>query len=161
MADLVVDKDMGFKKIQQDLKKLSKSEILVGVQSGSKTEAVVVRGRMQKAGINIASYASENEFGTDKIRPRSFLRSFFDENIVSIERVIQSQQAKMIDGKLDVGLGLDQIGSYLQDGVKGKIKEIRSPPNSKKTIALKGSDKPLIDFGLLFASIRYVVKTRK
>lgn len=157
----VTDTDSGFKKITIDLVKLGKSEVLVGVQEGAKTLALSERGRIQKPGISIAGYAAKNEFGTKTIPQRSFMRSFFDENLNIIEPFIERRYDQIIEGKKTVDQGLGEIGLFLQDGIKTKIRQIRTPENSKKTIAKKRSSKPLIDFGNLFASIRYLIKTRK
>ena len=158
---VVVDRDMGLKDILIDLDKLAKSNILVGIQAGSKTQVDYARGRKQKAGINIADYAAKNEFGSGNIPERSFLRSFFDENINLIETFVSKIYGQIIDGNKTIENGLGQIGTQLQDGVKQKIRQIRTPPNSPKTILLKGSSKPLIDFEQMISAVRYVIKLRK
>lgn len=158
---VVVDKDMGLNKILADLEKLSKAEVLVGIQAGSKTKVDTIAGRQQVAGINIAGYAAQNEFGTDTIPERSFLRSFFDQNLNIIEPFVERVCGRIIDDQITIEQGLGIIGTQMQDGVKEKIRQIRTPPNSPRTIAKKRSSKPLIDFGQMIAAVRYVVKLRK
>lgn len=158
---VVVDRDIGFKKIVADLGELAKAEVLVGIQSGSKTHVQSSRGNKQKAGINIAQYAAQNEFGTKTILERSFLRTAFDENINILEPFISSRYGQVIDGSKTIQQGLGEIGQAMEGMVKKKIRQIQTPPNSKKTIAKKKSSKPLIDFGQMFAAVRYVIKIRK
>ncbi len=160
---VVVDRDMGLKKILLDVDALANAEVLVGIQSGSKTHVASQRGRTQKAGKNIAAYAAENEFGVPqkKIPERSFMRTAFDENLNIIEPFVEKQYGAIIDGDKSISNGLGLIGQLLEGAVKTKIRQIREPKNSKFTIAQKKSDKPLIDFGQMFAAVRYVVKIRK
>lgn len=155
---MVVDLDLGFKQILEEIEKTGKQEIVIGIQEGSRTHVQVRRGRKQDAGINIAQYAAENEFGTDKIPQRSFMRSTFDEKIGEIEDIIDNELGLVIDRVQSLNKAFARIGLSIQGMVQMKIREIRSPPNSPVTIALKGSSKPLIDFGQMIASVRYVVR---
>lgn len=155
------DKDLGLKKIIAELKSLQRAEVLIGIQAGSKTKAQFSKGRNQIPGINIAQYAAQNEFGTDKIPQRSFIRSAFDENLNLIEQLVEKQYGEIIDGTKSISSGLGIIGQFIESTVKLKIRQIRMPPNSPRTIAMKGSSKPLIDFGQMFAAVRYVVKVNQ
>lgn len=157
----IKDTDLGFKKIVAQLKSLGTKEVLVGIQEGSKTKSVSKVGRKSKSGNLIADYATENEFGTSKIPERSFIRSSWDENINFIEYITEIQYAKIVDGKNTVNQSLKSIGKSVERLIKQKIRQIQFPPNSKKTIAEKGSSKPLIDFGNMINSVRYTVKNVK
>jgi len=157
---VVVDRDLGLKKILIDLKELAKAELFVGIQAGTKTTVDYVRGRKQEAGINVAAYAAANEFGTDRIDARPFMRTSFDENLNLLEPFISHQYGQIIDGDLDIKTGLGRIGQLLQDNVKVKIRQILIPELSPITIAKKKSKKPLIDFGQMIASVRYVIRMK-
>ena len=157
----VVDKDTGLKRIEEDISLLDKVEIWVGIQEGTKTRIQSRKKRKQKAGVSIAQYGAYNEYGTRHIPQRSFIRSSFDENMRSVTKFLNRQYGLVIDGKKTVKEGAGAVGQLVQDNIKKKIREIVSPPNSPKTIKMKKSSKPLIDFGQLFASIRYVLATRK
>lgn len=154
----IKDTDLGFKKIVAELKTLGTKEVLIGIQEGSKTKTIVKGGRKSKSGEDIAIYAAKNEFGTDTIPQRSFMRSAFDENIDFINAVIQNQYSKIVDGRNTVKQSLDLIGRTVEGLVKQKIRSIYLPPNSQATIKAKGSSKPLIDFGNMINSVRYNVK---
>ena len=158
MADVVIiDKDMGLKKIFADFKSLGKAEVTIGIQAKSKTTTTYARGRKSKAGVNIAQYGAYNEYGTKNIPERSFLRSSFDENLNLLQPFIEKQYGEIIDGKKTIQQGLGLIGETIQRMVKAKIRSITTPPNSPRTIAIKKSSKPLIDFGALIDAIRYEV----
>lgn len=157
----VVDLDLGFKAILDEIEKAGRQQILIGIQEGSKTHMQSRNGRVQQAGMNIAQYAAANEFGTDTIPERSFMRSTFDERIDDIENLVVTQLGLVVDQSIPVVTAYKRIGLGVQAMVQEKIREIRSPPNSPITIARKGSSKPLIDFGQMIASVRYVIKKEK
>ncbi len=154
----VVDIDRGFDKITEELLSLKNSVLVIGVQEGDKTRGETKRSRKQTPGISIAQYAAQNEFGTDKIPQRSFIRSTFDENETDINRAISAQIGKVIDQKITTKSALDKVGQYITIEIKRKIRAIVFPPNSPMTIALKKSSKPLIDFGAMIDAIRHVIR---
>lgn len=159
-AVVVVDTDLGFDKIINDLLKLESYKLLVGIQEGSKTTGRISNKRHQPVGLNIAEYAAKNEFGTTKIPQRSFMRSSFDENLPLISSYASSQTRKVIDGVQKPELAFKSVGQLMTGLIQKKIRQITFPPNSKKTIADKGSSKPLIDFGSMIAAVRYTVRKK-
>jgi len=157
----IEDRDLGMKQIIAELTTLAKKKILVGIQERSKTQVTYKAGRKGEANVDIGEYATENEFGTSKIPQRSFIRSSFDENLSLIEGFIEKKYTEIINGSLTTEHALGQIGRNLEKMVKAKIRQIQLPPNAKRTIELKGSSKPLIDFGNMINAVRFIVKTRK
>ncbi len=158
---VVVDIDLGYDAILQEIEKLSKTTLLVGIQEKAKTQSQTKNGRTQKPGLSVAEYAAKNEFGTNKIPQRSFMRTAFDENLATIERVAADQYGKIIDGSIKIEQGLGIIGQVVTALIQRKIQAIQFPPNSPATIAIKGSSKPLIDFGQMVKSVTYAIRTRK
>lgn len=158
---VVVDIDLGFNAIMQEIEELSKTSLLVGIQEKAKTVSQTKNGRSQKPGLSVAEYAAKNEFGTNKIPQRSFMRTAFDENIDKIEEVTADQYGKIIDGTIAIAQGLGIIGQVMTALIQRKIQAIQFPPNSPATIAMKGSSKPLIDFGQMVKSVTYAIRTRK
>ena len=71
----VVDIDLGFKDIVKSIANQQGKTVLIGFQETAKTRYQTKGDRTQKAGESVAGYAAKNEFGTDKIPQRSFLRS--------------------------------------------------------------------------------------
>lgn len=155
----VVDSDLGLNDILKEIRKFRKLELLVGIQEGSITSRESRGYHSVDAGINIAQYAAENEFGTRETPQRSFMRSSFDENLNKLEDFIQLQYGKVIDGKIKARVAVGLVGQAMTGLIQRKIRAIVFPPNSKLTIARKGSSKPLIDFGFMIGAVRYVVKT--
>lgn len=158
---VVVDTDLGLDDILKEIKKLSKIELLIGVQEGTVTSRETRGYHTRDAGINVAQYAAENEFGTRETPQRSFMRSSFDENLTKIEAFVTLQYGKVIDGKQTANGAVGLVGQAMTALIQRKIRAIVFPPNSALTIARKGSSKPLIDFGQMIASIRYVIKRNK
>lgn len=158
---VVLDIDLGYNQILEEIEQLQKSSLLVGIQEKAKTVAQTKNGRSQKVGLSVAEYAAKNEFGDGKIPERSFMRTAFDENIALIERATADQYGKIIDGNITLTRGLNVIGQIIAGLIQTKIRAIIFPPNSPSTIAAKGSSKPLIDFGQMIKSVTYAIRTRK
>ena len=158
---VVVDTDLGYDAIMKEIEILSESTLLVGIQEKAKTKSQSKGGRSQKAGDSVAEYAAKNEFGDSKTPERSFIRSSFDQNINRIENITADQYGKVIDRQMSLQNALGNIGQVMVGLIKTKIRSIQSPPNSPATIAIKKSSKPLIDFGQMFASVTYAIRTKK
>lgn len=153
----IIDMDSGLRRILNDLKNLPLRNVLIGVQEGTQTYAASKNGREREQGISVAQYAAYNEFGTEKIPQRSFMRSTFDEKQRNIIQVINNQLGLYIDGKINSTQVYNRIGLAVAGMIQQKIGQIQSPPNAPYTIAIKKSSKPLIDFGQMIASIRHTV----
>jgi hypothetical protein len=157
----VVDLDHGFNAILENLEETAKRQILIGIQEGSKTHLDAKKERIREPGISIAQYAAANEFGTDNIPERSFVRSTFDQRLNDIMEITIGQLGLVIDREISLDVAYNRIGLAVTGMVQQKIREIRSPPNSPITIEKKGSSKPLIDFGQMIAAVRHVVKKER
>lgn len=99
----------------------------------------------------VIEYALANEFGTENIPQRSFIRSTIFEEKGNIPKVFA--QAYRETWSFD--LALDRCGEYLAERVKDKIRNGNFTPNAPSTIKQKGSNHPLIDSGTLLNSIEY------
>lgn len=159
-AAVVVDTDLGFIKIMNDLLEADRYQLLVGIQEGSKTTGRISNRRHQPVGLNIAQYAAENEFGTRTVPQRSFMRTAFDENLALITRYASDQIGKVVDQNESIDVALKLVGQLMTGLIQKKITTITFPPNSAATIAEKGSSKPLIDFGSMLAAVRYTIRKR-
>ena len=142
--------DAKFKEIQS----LSDSYVLIGFQEGSVTKSQTKGNRHKKGGLSQAQIAAENEFGSSTIPARPFMSTSFDENRQKINNAIAGEYDKIIDGEGTVKRSLNLIGLLGVDLIQQKIRAIHYPPNSARTIAEKGSSKPLIDFGQMIQSVR-------
>jgi hypothetical protein len=106
----------------------------------------------------IIQVATFNEFGTDRIHERSFLRSFFDEHRDEIREKFTSLMKSVVRGKRTKEQILDLIGLWAVGQIQLRMAEGIAPDNAESTVARKGSSTPLIDSGLLRASISFVVE---
>ena len=147
MASRTTDRDLGLKRFIRELQVAKVTEVVVGVQQGANND-----------GQQIAEYAAYNEFGTENIPERSFMRSAFDENLAEIRRDMNSQCGRVQAGQITMRTALGLVGLRHQDQIKNKIDTNIPPPNSPVTIALKGSSHTLIDTGAMKNSIHYIMR---
>ena len=150
----VKDTDLGWDKIQSQLAEFQNSSVLIGFQEGTVTKTEVKGQREKEGDRSIPEIAAENEYGTSKIPARPFMSTSFDENRAKIQKLITRQYLQVQDGKLTANQALTGVGVVMVGLVQQKIRQIVTPPNSAKTIAEKGSSKPLIDFGQMIQSVR-------
>lgn len=148
---------MGFNDILAETEKLAKSYVIVGYPASVKTKTQSKGDRTKKGGMSMAEIAAANEYGTKTIPARPFFRTALDENRDQINRVIEGEYNKIIEGKRKVQFSLNAIGVYVTQLIQKKIRMIHFPPNSQRTIKIKKSSKPLIDFGQMISSIQHKV----
>lgn len=119
----------------------------------------------------VVEVALWNEFGTEHIPERSFLRSAIDDNEGTINQWRTEALNKILSGDWPVSKGLEMIGFRVQQLIQNKIKSSVPPPNAPSTVAAKqasgvlpgslpagGSTGTLIDTGLLLRSISFRVQ---
>ena len=152
MTDDVKDIDLGWKKISKNLKLINKSYTKVGIQgnAGSHEDG-------KEGGATIVMVGVYNEFGTQSIPARPFMRTSIEEKKNEIKKIQDSQYSKILQGKQTVKKALGVLGNYMVGQVQEKIKSIDTPPNAESTKARKGSSNPLIDTGRMRQSITNVV----
>lgn len=150
----VKDNDLGYQALQEQINLLKNSYVLVGFQVGEVTRNESKGSRKKKGGESMPEIAASNEFGTSRSPARPFMSTSFDENSRRINNAIQGEYSKILDGKSTVKKSLGLIGQFMVGLIQRKIRSIYFPPNSPRTIALKGSSKPLIDFGQMIQSVR-------
>lgn len=153
MASSITDNRRLYDEKISEIEKLSESFVLVGFQLGDVTKSQIKNGRRKEAGKVMAQIAAENEFGTKTIPARSFMRTSFDENRQRIIQIINSEYNKIIQGTSTIRRSLTLIGLFVEKTITDKIDSIHFPPNSPRTIAIKKSSKPLIDFGQMRQSV--------
>lgn len=142
------DRDLGWKRILRETRKAAVAEVVIGVQAGEVNDDSQL----------IAEYAAYNEFGTEKIPERSFMRSSFDENLPAIKADMDRRYGQVVDGSITARQALGLIGLRHQDQIKDKIDTNIPPPNAPATIEAKGSSHTLIDTGAMKNSIHYIVR---
>lgn len=102
-----------------------------------------------------------HEYGTSTIPARPFLGPTFTENADKYATLLGrlsekfNWQTESVD---DLERALALIGMQMVNDTRAKIRKGIDPALSPKTIARKGSSKPLIDSGQLINSITYKVR---
>ena len=147
MARNVTDRDLGLKAFIRQLEVARTVEVAVGIHAGD-----VANGQQ------IAEYAACNEYGTDSIPERSFMRSSFDENLSKIKADMDQQASRVMDGQIDIRSALGVVGMKHQDRIKRKIGSNIQPANHPETIKRKKSSRTLIDTGAMLNSVHYVIR---
>lgn len=141
------DKDLGWKAIKKEMGLLDRVTVTVGIHADAGAEE----------GTLIAQYAAYNEYGAENVPERSFLRSTFDDKLPGLNR-LKAKLIKLVSGgKLRAKKAADLIGLQHASDVQDKIVDLRDPPNSPVTIAMKGSSNPLIDQGYMKNAVRHEV----
>jgi len=153
MANAVI-KDRGWIRISRNIHDLGNQSVKVGLLSGGPSQG----------GTPIVHYAYWNEFGTENIPSRPFLRRTIDEQaktLASRNGKFAQLVRELISARLNTNQCLDWIGLYFQNEIRKTIRTSASwaAPNSAYTIQLKGSSTPLIDHAMLIGAVNYQ-KTR-
>ncbi len=143
------DVDRGWVNIKRETMKMKHASARIGVLQSAPA---------YPDGTSQAEVAFWNEFGTENIPERSFIRSTADEKRGNYTRTMKGEALKIMAGKSTVKVSLEKVGLLAQGHVRKKIKNLKSPPNAPATIKAKGSSNPLIDTGLMLQSINYEVK---
>lgn len=102
------------------------------------------------------------QFKGHTIPSRPFMRSYYDENLKKIGDFAERQFLMLLttdSGSVDQVF--NAIGLFVQNGVKNRIRTSKSwaVPNSPFTIAKKGSDKPLVDHGIMINSVTFDLRS--
>lgn len=133
---MVEDKDYGYLDAVKDINALALKEVVAGV-FGERAEI-----------------AYRNEYGTERIPQRAFLRTAFDNHVdEAIDKYVESV-AK--DGNCCGNL--QTIADNMAEKVKESIKSGNWPPNAPSTVRRKGKNTPLIDTGKMLDSVKGEVR---
>ena len=150
MAKYVKDIDRGWASIKDNLRRGDKIEIAVGIQEGAKNGE----------GLTIAEYGAANEFGTDKIPSRPFMRTTFDENKAKYVRMMNGIWKAVTTPQGNVNNSMTRLGLIASNDIQNTISKRNFLPKlSERTIkAKKGSTKTLIDTSAMINSIHHIIR---
>ncbi|MBQ7445915.1 MAG: hypothetical protein IJS71_08305 [Clostridia bacterium] len=110
--------------------------------------------------VDLLDVAMWNELGTVHSPSRPFLRMSVDENKDLITKRVAAFFKQFAMLKIDVFQLLSMLGNFQKGLIQKKIRDGKFVPNSPYTIAMKGSDKPLIDTGRMRQSVHYQIMTK-
>lgn len=112
------------------------------------------------SGADMADVAMWNEFGTETIPARPFMRDSVDAHIGEIANFMDTMLEKIIFDGMDAKEVLEQIGIFQKGLMQKELSRGNFKPNAPATIAKKGSAQPLIDTGRMRQSISYEIVGR-
>lgn len=149
----IEDRDLGMRKILQQMQITTSLEVAVGV----------FQGQQDSDGVQIAEYGAFNEFGTDTIPSRPFMATAFDENVSRINSDVDNTIGRVAGGQITATQALNRIGQKHADRIKNTITWRNFTPRlADATIAQKkGSTKTLVDTGALVNAIHPEIRARQ
>lgn len=148
MSQVVIDNKTNYLNIKKEINKFQSRFVKVGILSDR---------YVNKNGENVLQYAIANEFGTEKIPERSFIRSTADNQKNKWIDAVDEDLGLIYENKLTANQALARLGTIGQKDIKETINNNVPPPNAESTIRKKGSSKTLIDTGAMLESIEYAV----
>lgn len=108
-------------------------------------------------GTSVLDIANFQEFGTETIPSRSFIRAWYDENAEKNQRRVSAGVKRVVAGVMSWFDMWSTLGMACVGEIQQRISSNIPPPLSPKTIKRKGSSVALIDTGQLRQSITYQV----
>ena len=108
-------------------------------------------------GLKIAAVATVNEYGLGSAPERPFFR----QAIFELEKGLPKELRGIIDPQtMDVSAAdAAKIGAYAVGIIRGRIQDLRDPPNAPRTVILKrGKNNPLVDSGEMRDSVDFQVE---
>lgn len=162
MAKTVTDKDLGLKRIIQEVKKLDrKPHVKIGLLSDTANKDKEFSNITKKTTKNtsVLDVGIHNEFGTERIPARPFIRTTYDDNQSKWFGMIKKSMGDLYLGRSTVKQSLEKVGLQATSDMKRKFRSGDSSwkPNAPSTIKKKKSSKPLIDTAQLLNSIQHQV----
>lgn len=114
--------------------------------------------REYPGGATVLQVAEWNEFGTDTIPARSFIRAWFDENESALRQDLTRLMQSVIRGERSPDQVLELLGLRCVGQIQQRMADGIEPPNAPSTVARKGSSTPLINLEILRSSVSYRVE---
>lgn len=151
--------DRVWRKLQRKLQRARRVGVNVGM--------IASKGGNQRteSGITLAELAAIHEFGSPSanIPERSFIRRTFDEGKKEFEEISAKVAKGIILDRFSVEKGMEILGAWGANAVKKRVTsgEHIPPPLKAATIAAKGSDRPLVDTGVMINAISWEIVDRE
>lgn len=141
------------RQFMKNLRELAELEVRIGYQQEQGPGDVVVDedGRPREELVDIATW---NEFGTENIPSRPFMRDSVDKHMPAIGHMLMAQKDAILKGS-PARKVLNTIGVFQADLIQTEMEQGDFVENAHSTIEMKGSDKPLIDTGTMKNSVHH------
>lgn len=140
------------RRLMEEIHKLAGLEVRIGFQRGQASHKDEEGNE-----VDMVDIAMWNELGTSRAPSRPFLRQTADTKESEIVAFLQKAVRPLLSGSGTAQSVLQKIGPYAKGLVQEQITDGDYVPNAPSTIARKGSDKPLIDTGLMRESVDFVI----
>ena len=131
----VVDKDKGWKRLQELSKRLAADDahVRVGVLDDGRA------GSDERDGITNGELAVMMEFGTRNAPARSWIGRTFDQKRAEVQADMQRLLGHLVDGKITIDKALNVLGAKYSAEVKNTVTQGEQipPPNAPSTLARK------------------------
>ncbi len=150
----IVDRDRGYRALAERIFGFENPKVAVGILAADGEK----RYEKGKTPATIADVAFWNEFGTENIPARPFIRGWMDQHGKEIQETMFKLMKLVLQGKIQKEQALEQLGLWMAGQIKAYMAEGVPPPNAESTIKAKGSSTPLIDTGVLRSSISHEVR---
>lgn len=144
----IKERDLGWGRIRREIASMDGAAVTVGLHeedAGPQDPNAVERGYF-------------NEFGSDNVPARPFMRSTHDTQRLDWIKRMQIDFGRVMDGKLSGRGMLESVGRLATSDIRRAVVNWDTPPNAPRTIAQKGVDDPLVDTGEMLDSIDYQVR---
>ena len=102
----------------------------------------------------VAAVAYWNEFGLG-VPERPFMRPALHQNRSKLIAMLRSNYKQALKDNTDTLYVLEKFGQMVQGLIQEQIIATIEPHNAPSTIKRKGFDKPLVDTGIMLASVRH------
>ena len=131
----VVDKDKGWKRLQELSKRLAADDVHVRVGVLDDGRA----GSDERDGITNGELAVMMEFGTRNAPARSWIGRTFDQKRAEVQADMQRLLGHLVDGKITIDKALNVLGAKYSAEVKNTVTQGEQipPPNAPSTLARK------------------------
>lgn len=115
------------------------------------------RADLSDESLTVIEVAVWNEFGTEDVPARSFIRAWFDENYDKIRDVLRNLLYTVTLGHRTKEQALELAGLWCVGSIQQRIADGIAPENAASTIKAKGSSTPLINSGQMRSSVTHQV----
>ena len=158
----VVDKDKGWKRLQELSKRLAADDVHVRVGVLDDGRA----GSDERDGITNGELAVMMEFGTRNAPARSWIGRTFDQKRAEVQVDMQRLLGHLVDGKITIDKALNVLGAKYSAEVKNTVTQGEQipPPNAPSTLARKmaktragaaNAARTLIDTGRMIGAVTW------
>lgn len=153
----IIDTDKGMKSFRRFMKQRDRPAVVAGFRENGPGG----QQHSPDSPLTVADVAALNEFGTDTIPSRPFMRITADANQDKWQGLMNNVVREAVDASIKspraggaaAARGMSRVGLQMESDIRATIDSSVGPVNADSTIAKKGSSGTLIDSGQMKQSI--------